>query len=176
MRILNTKKGCNILNKETLIFSEYNIKRKLILIFFFVTICILPILVLVNRHDIPAIWIVFFLELILVPFTIIIITDHISLYPDRIETGSVFSKSIILFNEIKGLDIKLIEQSYRWKKWKVISIVFLNNQNCILLTLPAKSTKRLHDIICALENSNKKIKLSHDLIEYLNENVNYQKE
>ncbi|EKQ57617.1 MULTISPECIES: hypothetical protein [unclassified Clostridium] len=160
------------MNKRILIFSEYNIKRKLILIIFFVTLCILPIFILVSQHDILVIWVVFLLELILVRFTIILITDHISLYSDRIETGNVFSKSIILFNEIKKLDLKLIEQSYRWKKWKVISIVFLNSQNYILLTLPVKSTKRLHDIISALE-SNNNIKLSQNLIEYLNENANH---
>ncbi|QES75396.1 MULTISPECIES: hypothetical protein [Clostridium] len=103
-----------------------------------------------------------------------LITDHISLYQDRIETGSVFSKSIILFSDIKGLDLKLIEQTYRWKRWNVLSIVFLNNQNYSLLTLPVKSIKRISDIIYALENNNK-IKLSENLIEYLNENANYKK-
>ncbi len=162
------------MNKEIPIFSEYNIKRKLILIFFFVIICILPVFVLINRHDILAIWCVFLFELILLPFIIMLITDHISLYQDRIETGSVFSKSIILFNDIKGLDLKLIEQTYRWKRWNVLSIVFLNNQNYSLLILPVKSIKRISNIIYALENNNK-IKLSENLIEYLNENANYKK-
>lgn len=162
------------MDKGILIFSEYNIKRKLILIIFFVTLCILPIFILVNRHDIAAIWFVFLLELMLLPTTIIIITDHVSLYEDRIETGSIFSKSIILFSKIKSLDLKLIEQSYRWKKWTTISIVFLDNQNYVLLTLPAKSTNRLPDIIIALENNNN-VKLSQNLIEYLNKNTSYKK-
>lgn len=156
------------MKREVPIFSEYNIKRKLILIIFFITLCILPVFILINRHDILSIWLVLLLELMLLPFTIIMITDHISLYQDRIETGSIFSKSTILFSEIKGLDMKIIEQTYRWKKWKVESIVLLNNQNYILLSLPVKSTKRMHDIIFTIEKNNKKIKFSQNIIQYLN--------
>lgn len=166
--------GC-ILDKVIPVFSEYNIKRKSVLIIFFITLCILPIIFLIKRHDIVIIWIVFLLELILLPITIIMITDHVSVYHDRIETGSIFSKSTILFNEIKGMDIKVIEQSYRWKKWKVTSIIFLNNQNYTLLSLPVKSTNRIHDIILAIEKNNSKIKLGPNLIQYFSENIDYTK-
>ncbi|CUU49013.1 hypothetical protein [Clostridium beijerinckii] len=162
------------MDTERPIFSEYNTKRKSVVIIFFVILCMIPIFLLVNWHDIVVIWSVFLVELFLIPITIILTTDHVSLFSDRIETGNAFSKSIILLNEIKGVDIKSFEQSYRWEKWEDLSIIFLNNQNYILLTLPVKFTKRISDIIIAIENNNNKIKISQNLIKYLNENTNYK--
>ena len=167
------------MKKEVPIFTDYNIIRKLLILIVFAVGFIFQFFMLVSQHDLVPILFCFLLELMCLLIEIYIATWHVSLYTDRIETGSIFSKETILFKAIKELDIRLVEESCKGKKYEVLYAIFLGYRGQELLKIPVNSrslaTTKIFDIISVAENCNDKIKRSDNLIEYLKENTNYKK-
>ncbi len=149
----------------------------------FMLLCGFPILMIINIKDIGPICFFLFVELITLVLTVYIYTDHVSVYPDRIETSNIFSKETVLLKEIKKVDIKLVQESYRGKNYDVLYSIFLGNHGQEILRLRIKytllymlrSTARISDIISTIENYNKKIEISKNFIEYLNANTSYKR-
>lgn len=147
----------------------------------FLLFCGFPVFVIISTggKDIGAIWFFILIELMSLPLTIIIYTDHVSVYKDRIETGNVFSKKTTMFEAIKKLDIKLVQESCRGKKYDVLYAIFFSYRGQELLRIKVEytllSTNRIADIVSVMENYNNNIELSKEFIKYLNENTNYKK-
>lgn len=163
------------MEKEVPIFTDYNMTKKFMVMPIFIILCGFPALPIIYAKDIEVICFCLFIEIISLPLTIFCITSHISLYPDRIEIGTWPIKNIILFKNIKKLDIGIVDQTIRYKTNHLLSIIFWGNSGNTLTTIPFKSTSRPLDIISVIGRSNNKIMLSKNLIEYLNENTNYKK-
>ena len=168
------------MKKEVPIFTDYNMIKKIMFMPLFIFLCGFPafIIICTEGKDIGAICFFLIIELICLPLTIAIYTDHVSVYSDRIETGNVFSKKTTLFKAIKKLDIRLVQESYRGKKYDVLYAIFFSYRGQELLRIKVKytlvSTNRIDDIISVIKNYNNKIELSKDFIKYLNENTNYK--
>ncbi|NRT73820.1 hypothetical protein [Clostridium beijerinckii] len=96
----------DILKREVPIFTDYNMIKKLMFMPLFTLLCGFPLFLIISTKskDIGAICFFMLIELIYLPLTIIIYTDHVGVYSDRIETGNVFSKKTTLFEAIKKLD------------------------------------------------------------------------
>jgi hypothetical protein len=169
------------LKRQAPIFTDYNMIKKLMFMPLFILLCGFPLFLIISTKgkDIGAIWFFILIELISLPLTIIIYTDHVSVYSDKIETGNVFSKKTTLFKVIKKLDIKLMQESCRGKKYDVLYAIFFSKRSQELLRIKVKSTllstNRIDDIISIIKNYDNKIELSKDFIKYLNENTNYKK-
>ncbi len=154
------------MKREVPIFSEYNMNKKFKTILFLIIFCGWSILVITSAGDVGIICFFILMQIMSLVILVYILTSHFSVYSDKIEVGSVFSKSIVLFNKIKVIDIKLVEGSYRGHKSKALRIIFLDKQNHILCSLSA--SERIPDVISTLKNYNYQINISHDLKEYLN--------
>lgn len=151
------------MKRELPIFSEYNMSKKFKIILLLIIFCGLSIFVITSTSDVGAICFILLMQIMSLMILAYILTSHFSVYSDKIEVGSVFSKSIVLFNKIKVVDIKLVEGSYRGHKWSGLRIIFLDKQNHILCSLSA--SKRIPDVISIVKNYNYQIKISHDLKE-----------
>jgi hypothetical protein len=169
------------LKQEVPIFSDYNMIKKLMFIPLFIFLCGFPgfVIICVKNEEIGVICFFILIELISLVLTIAIYTDHVSVYKDRIDTGNIFSKKTTLFKAINKLDIKLVQESYRGKKYDVLYAIFFSHSGQELLRIKVKytllSTNRIADIITVIKNYNNKIELSKEFIKYLNENTNYKK-
>ncbi|EKQ56109.1 MULTISPECIES: hypothetical protein [unclassified Clostridium] len=171
------------MKKEKPILTDYNMAVKLIFMPLFILLCVFPILMIICIKNIGFICFFLFAELIMLAVTVYIYTNHVSVYTDRIETSNIFSKETVLFKAIKKLDIKLVQESYRGKKYGVLYSIFFGNHGQEILKLRVKSTPlsillstaRISDIISIIENYNKKIEISKNFIKYLNENTNYKR-
>jgi hypothetical protein len=160
------------LKREAPIFTDYNMKNKIRYIPLFIILCIFSILPITSIKDIGGICFFLFIGIISLLIAVLILTSHVNLYSDRMEVGSIFSKSIILFKEIKVVDIKSFEGSYRGNGWKTLKIIFLTKNDYMLGSIPANN--RIADVITIIKNSNKELKISHNLLEYLNGSTNYK--
>lgn len=169
------------MKREVPIFTDYNMIKKLMVMPIFIFFCGFPVFLIIDTEskNIGSICFFLFLGIISLSQIIIIYTNHISVYKDRIETGNVFSKKTTLFESIKKLDIRLVQESYRGGKYIVSYAIFFGEHGQELLKLRIESTlsskNRIADIISVMENYNNKIELGKDVIKYLNENINYKK-
>ncbi|NRT73826.1 hypothetical protein [Clostridium beijerinckii] len=132
----------------------------------FIILFILPIFPMTSTSDVEIICFLLAMQIIPLAIAVYILTSHFSVYSNKIEVGSVFSKSIVLFNKIKEVDIKLFEGSNKGYNWSALKIIFLDKQNHILCTLPVSNS--IPCVISILKNYNYQINISHDLKEYLN--------
>lgn len=167
------------MKKEKPILTDYNMSIKLMFMPLFIIMCGFPIVMIICTKSIGFICLLVFMELIMLAITIYTYTDHVSVYTDRIETRNVFSDVTVLFKAIKKIDIKLVEESCKGKKYNVLYGIFFDNHGQELLKLRIESTlmctNKIADIITIIENYNKKIDISKNFIKYLNENTNYKK-
>ncbi|WP_146145470.1 MULTISPECIES: hypothetical protein [Clostridium] len=132
----------------------------------FIILFILPIFPMTSTSDVEIICFLLAMQIIPSVIAVYILTSHFSVYSNKIEVGSVFSKSIVLFNKIKVIDIKLFEGSNKGYNWSALKIIFLDKHNHILCSLPASNS--IPGVISILKNYNYQINISNDLKEYLN--------
>lgn len=154
------------MKREVPVFSEYNMNKKFKIIPLFIILCSLPIFPMISTKDVGIICFLLVIQIIPLAIAAYILTSHFSVYSNKIEVGSVFSKSIVLFNKIKEVDIKLVEGSNKGYKWSAIRIIFLDKQNHVLCSIPASES--IPYVISIVKNYNYQINISHDLKEYLN--------
>ncbi|AQR94262.1 hypothetical protein [Clostridium saccharoperbutylacetonicum] len=169
------------MKQEVPIFSDYNMIKKLMFMPLFIFICGFPVFLIIctKNEELGSICFFILIELISLILTIAIYTDHVSVYSDKIESGNVFLKKTTLFKAISKLDIKLVQESYRGKKYDVLYAIFFSHSGQELIRIKVKytllSTNRIADIITVIKNYNNKIELSKEFIKYFNENTNYKK-
>lgn len=89
------------MKREVPIFSDYNMIKKLMFLPVSIFSCGFSIILITSSENIKEGCFSLFLGIASLLMTIVIYTDHVSVYSDRIETGNVLSKKTTLFKAIK---------------------------------------------------------------------------